>query len=143
MMLRTVLIVAVVAAASSAAAQEAGPAVPVRDGVERLTLDAAIARGVENSQRLAELQARKEGAEAVDEGRRAAAKPLVALTAGYTRTNHVDEFGITVPGLPAPHHLPRHSRQSPDPARPPVAGVHGRAHGRARAGRPRRARGLR
>ena len=100
MMLRTVLIVAVIAVASPAAAQEAGPAAPVRDPVERLTLDAAIARGVENSQRLAELQARKEGAEAAEEGRRAAAKPLVALTAGYTRTNHVEEFGIPVPGLP-------------------------------------------
>jgi outer membrane protein len=100
MMLRTALIVTVFAVASSAAAQEAGPAVAVREAVERLTLDAAIARGVENSQRLAELQARQEGAEALEEGRRAAAKPLVALTAGYTRTNHVEEFGITVPGLP-------------------------------------------
>jgi outer membrane protein TolC len=100
MTLRTVLIVAVIAAASSAAAQEAATAGPAPAPAERLTLDAAIARGMENSQRLAELQARQEGAEAAEEGRRAAARPLVALTAGYTRTNHVEEFGITVPGLP-------------------------------------------
>ena len=75
MMLRSVLIVAVIAVASRAAAQEAGPPAPAGSPVERLTLDAAIARGVENSQRLAELQARKEGADAAEEGRRAAARP--------------------------------------------------------------------
>jgi outer membrane protein TolC len=76
--------------ASSGASQSAGP----------LTLEEAIARGLANSHRLAELEARREGAEAVEAGRHAASKPLVALSAGYTRTNHVDEFGITVPGLP-------------------------------------------
>jgi outer membrane protein TolC len=66
----------------------------------RLTLDDAIARGVANSQRLAELEARKEGAEAAEAGRAAAGKPLVGLVGGYTRTNHVQEFGIAQPGQP-------------------------------------------
>jgi outer membrane protein TolC len=65
-----------------------------------LTLEDAVQRGIANSQHLAELQARREGAEAAEAGRQAAAKPLVGLTGGYTRTNHVDEFGITVPGFP-------------------------------------------
>jgi outer membrane protein TolC len=65
-----------------------------------LTLDEAIARGLANSQRLAELQARKEAAEAVEAGRAAASLPIVALSGGYTRTNHVPEFGIPAPGQP-------------------------------------------
>lgn len=60
----------------------------------RLTLDDAIARGLANSHRLAELQARKEGAEAVEAGRGAASMPSISLQGGYTRTNHVDEFRI-------------------------------------------------
>jgi outer membrane protein len=60
----------------------------------RLTLDDAIARGLANSHRLAELQARKEGAEAAEAGRSAASMPSIALQGGYTRTNHVDEFRI-------------------------------------------------
>ena len=65
-----------------------------------LTLEEAIARGLANSHRLAELQARKEGAEAAEAGRAAASLPTVALAGGYTRTNHVDEFGIAFPGQP-------------------------------------------
>jgi len=60
-----------------------------------ITLDEAIARGLANSQRLAELQARKEGAEAAEASRAAASLPTIALAGGYTRTNHVDPFGIT------------------------------------------------
>jgi outer membrane protein TolC len=97
MMFRTALIV-VLASISSVAAQEPVPG--SQDAVLRLTLDVAIARGLENSQRLAELQARQEAAAAVEAGQHAAAKPLVALTGGYTRTNHVDEFGISEPGFP-------------------------------------------
>jgi outer membrane protein len=100
MMFPTLLIVAVIGAAAGPAPQDAGQAGASRDGVERLTLEDAIGRGLANSQRLAELQARREGAEAAEEGRQAAARPLVAIMGGYTRTNHVDEFGITVPGLP-------------------------------------------
>jgi outer membrane protein len=71
-----------------------------QEPVARLTLDDAIARGLANSHRLAELQARKEGADAAEAGRAAAAMPSVALVGGYMRTNHVDEFGIAQPGQP-------------------------------------------
>ena len=80
--------VAIAAIAWSAAAQDA----PVR-----LTLDEAVARGLTNSQRLAELQARQEGAEAAVAGRAAATMPAIALQGGYTRTNHVEAFGIAQP----------------------------------------------
>lgn len=60
----------------------------------RLTLDEAIARGLEASHRVAEIDARQEAARAVEDQRKAASMPQVALQAGYTRTNHVDEFGI-------------------------------------------------
>ncbi|HET7698769.1 MAG TPA: TolC family protein [Vicinamibacterales bacterium] len=63
-----------------------------------LTLDEAIAHGLANSQRLAELQSRAEAADFAIAGRRAAERPLVALQGGYTRTNHVDEFAIALPG---------------------------------------------
>ncbi len=79
---------AITAIAWSAAAQDA----PVR-----LTLDEAVARGLTNSQRLAELLARQEGAEAAVAGRAAATMPAIALQAGYTRTNHVEPFGIVQP----------------------------------------------
>jgi outer membrane protein len=64
----------------------------------RLTLDDAIARGLANSVRLAELQARQEAAQAVESGRVAAQRPTMSLQGGYTRTNHVDEFVIVQPG---------------------------------------------
>ena len=64
----------------------------------RLTLEDAIARGLANSHRLAELQARKEGAEAAEAGRSAASMPSLSLLGGYTRTNHVEEFSIVQPG---------------------------------------------
>lgn len=71
-----------------------------QEPVVRLTLDDAIARGLANSHRLAELRARKQGADAAEAGRAAAMQPSVALMGGYTRTNHVDEFGIAQPGQP-------------------------------------------
>jgi outer membrane protein len=87
----TLLTVAITALASSAAAQ---------DAAITLTLDDAIRRGLANSQRLAELQARQEAAAAVEAGRAAAALPQLGVAAGYMRTNHVDEFGISLPGQP-------------------------------------------
>ena len=60
----------------------------------RLTLEDAIARGLEASHRVAEIEARQEAARAVEDQRKAASMPQVALLAGYSRTNHVDEFGI-------------------------------------------------
>jgi outer membrane protein TolC len=60
----------------------------------RLTLEDAIARGLDASHRVAEIEARQEAARAVEDQRKAASMPQVALLAGYSRTNHVDEFGI-------------------------------------------------
>jgi outer membrane protein len=65
-----------------------------------MTLEEAIARGMANSQRLAELRARTEAAEAVEAGAAAASLPTVAGLGSYTRTNHVEEFGIVAPGQP-------------------------------------------
>ncbi len=66
-----------------------------------ITLDEAIARAVRESHRVAELRAREEGAEAAAQGRAAAGRPQVAAQGGYTRTNHVDVFGIApAPGAP-------------------------------------------
>jgi outer membrane protein len=83
--------IALVACALPLGAQQA-PAV--------LTLEEAIAQGLANSLRLAELQARLDGAEAAAQGSSAARLPIVAALAGYTRTNHVEEFAIAQPGQP-------------------------------------------
>jgi outer membrane protein len=90
-MKRTLTLLVLLLATRGAAAQEP---------VVRLTLDDAIARGLANSHRLAELRARKQGADAAEAGRAAAMQPSIALMGGYTRTNHVDEFGIAQPGQP-------------------------------------------
>jgi outer membrane protein TolC len=66
----------------------------------RLTLDEAIAKGLAASHRLAELNARQQGASAAAEGSHAARMPIVSAQAGYTRTSHVEEFGIQLPGGP-------------------------------------------
>jgi len=63
----------------------------------RLTLPDAIERGLEASHRLAELGAREQAARAIEDQRKAAMLPQVALLAGYTRTNHVQEFGVPLP----------------------------------------------
>ena len=65
-----------------------------------LTLDEAIAQGLANSQRLAELAARAEAADFAIAGRRVSELPSVSLQGGYTRTNHVDAFVITQPLRP-------------------------------------------
>jgi outer membrane protein TolC len=65
-----------------------------------LTLDAAIAEGLANSRRLAELEARGEAAEYAISGRKAADLPTISAQGGYTRTNHVDIFAIQAPGQP-------------------------------------------
>jgi outer membrane protein TolC len=65
--------------------------------VLRLTLDEAVSRAFEASHRLGEAQARQEGAEATVQIRQAATRPTATATAGYTRTNHVDEFGFPSP----------------------------------------------
>ena len=60
----------------------------------RLTLDDAIARGMASSHRLAEISARQDAARAAEVQRQAASMPQLTALAGYTRTNHVEEFGI-------------------------------------------------
>lgn len=77
-----------------AVAQQAAPP------AEGLTLDQAVARGLAASHRLGELRARESGARAAVQATRAATRPQAAAVAGYTRTNHVDEYGIAVPGQP-------------------------------------------
>jgi outer membrane protein TolC len=86
-----VLALVVTVAVTRAAAQ---------DGPLRLTLEEAMARAADNSFRVAELQARVEVAAAVEAGRGAASRPAVAILGGYTRTNHVDEYTLTLPNQP-------------------------------------------
>lgn len=74
-----------------AASGQDQPAVP-------LTLDEALTQGLAASRRLAEIEARAEGADFAIAGRRAADRPLLAAHGSYLRTNHVDEFVITAPG---------------------------------------------
>jgi outer membrane protein len=96
----TAIILCSIGLGASAQAQQPAAAASSAELAERLTLEDALERGAANSLRLAELESRKQGAEAAEAGRQAAGRPLLALTGGYTRTNHVDEFGIAVPGLP-------------------------------------------
>ncbi len=60
----------------------------------QLSVAEAVARGLEASHRVAEIAARQDAARAVETQRRAAGMPQISLLGGYTRTNHVDEFGI-------------------------------------------------
>jgi outer membrane protein len=59
-----------------------------------LSVGEAISRAVAESHRLAEARARAEGAEAAIRTRDAADQPTVNFSAGYMRTNHIDEFGF-------------------------------------------------
>jgi outer membrane protein len=86
------LLAALLALLPAAALAQPPDAAPVR-----LTLDEAIRRGLETSQRIAEAVARGDAAEAVVGERHAATLPQIAALAGYTRTNHVDTFGILSP----------------------------------------------
>jgi outer membrane protein TolC len=72
--------------------------VPDAAGGLPLALDEAIGRGLEASHRLDEAAARADAARAVADQRRAAALPQVAAQAGYTRTNHVEQFAVPAPG---------------------------------------------
>jgi outer membrane protein TolC len=66
-------------------------------GRAELTLDEAIAEGLANSHRLAELDARAEAADYTVTGRAVSERPSVSAQGGYTRTNHVDIFGFPGP----------------------------------------------
>ena len=63
----------------------------------RLTLDQAIALGMQASHRLAEMTARQDAARAVAEQRSAAGQPQLAALASYMRINHNEEFGVPDP----------------------------------------------
>jgi outer membrane protein len=63
----------------------------------RLTLADAISRGFANSHRLAEVRAREEGARAAAKSVELSRRPIVSASAGYTRTNHVQEFAVPQP----------------------------------------------
>jgi len=65
-----------------------------------LTPDRAVELARAASHRLAEGQARTDVASAAIDGRTAAGRPIVTVLAGYTRTNHVDEYGLAIPGQP-------------------------------------------
>ena len=63
----------------------------------RLSLADAVARGFENSHRLAEARAREDGAKAAVKSAELTKKPIVGASAGYSRTNHVTEFSFPQP----------------------------------------------
>ncbi|MGD9905175.1 MAG: TolC family protein [Vicinamibacterales bacterium] len=63
----------------------------------RLTLDEAQARAVAESHRVGEARARHGGAEATVVVRGKADLPTLSALGGYTRTNHIDEFGVPQP----------------------------------------------
>lgn len=65
--------------------------------VVELTLDDAVARGLAASHRLAESAARRDAADARGDVQHAPTLPQVAALAGYTRTNHVEAFGVLLP----------------------------------------------
>jgi outer membrane protein TolC len=73
------------------------PVLRAQREVVRLTVDEAVARAFDSSHRLAEARARQQGAQATVQVRQAAARPIATATAGYSRTNHVDEFGFPTP----------------------------------------------
>ncbi len=83
----------------AAAAALAQPAPPGGSAVT-LTLADAMDRALRASHRLGESAAREDAARAAVSSRGAADMPILTLLAGYTRTNHVQEFGISLPGAP-------------------------------------------
>ena len=87
-----------VATAQEAAAQELATK---EFGTLRISLGDAQSRAVAASHRLAEARARAATADATIAVRQAADRPIVALGAGYSRTNHVVEFVVPSPtGVP-------------------------------------------
>ena len=86
-MIRTFLLIGLLIATAANAQQAA----------VRLSLADAIRRGFENSHRLAEARAREEGARAAAASADLADKPTFNANAGYSRTNHVLNFGFPRP----------------------------------------------
>lgn len=65
--------------------------------VLRISLEEAQTRAIAASHRLAEARAREAAAQGAIAVRQVADRPIVALSAGYTRTNHVLEFVVPSP----------------------------------------------
>jgi outer membrane protein TolC len=85
----TLVLIALVSIAVPNAAQAQSPI--------RLSLTDAITRGFANSHRLAEARAREDGAKAAATSADLADKPTFNADAGYSRTNHVLNFGFPRP----------------------------------------------
>ena len=85
--MRLLLLACVCCLSAAGLAEAQSAAVPI-------SLQDAIARGLKISHRLAEHAAREEAAMAAEGQREAATRPQVSLIASYTRTNHVEEFGV-------------------------------------------------
>jgi outer membrane protein TolC len=85
------MVAAAVLGAAPAGAQTASPPM-------RLSLEDALTRAREAAPRLAEARAREAAAGATVDARAALLRPTLAATAGYQRTNHVDEYGIPQAG---------------------------------------------
>lgn len=68
-----------------------------RQTIVRLTLADAVNRGFETSHRLAEIRAREAGARAAARSVEVSKLPIVSLSGGYNRTNHVEEFAFPQP----------------------------------------------
>ena len=109
--------------AASAASAQAPPL--------RLTLDEAVARGIEASHRLEELSARQDAAQAIEDQREAAERPQLAALAGYTRINHVEEFGVPNAGGGLQSDLPRPPQPHAVADRSAMAHLHRRPPERA------------
>ncbi|MEI6667921.1 MAG: TolC family protein [Acidobacteriota bacterium] len=66
----------------------------------RLSVSDAIDLALKASHRIGEYEAREDTAKAATASREAADRPVVSLLGGYTRTNHVDQFALQLPGAP-------------------------------------------
>ena len=65
-----------------------------------LTIDEAISRGLDAAPRVAAAKAREASADATVVAESAGRRPVVTTSAGYLRTNHVEPFGLALPGAP-------------------------------------------
>jgi outer membrane protein len=94
--MRSIALAVALAVAGPGSAHAQGQA-PEQPPVVSLTLEAAIERALAASHRLAEAVARGEAADALVAQRHSATLPRIAAEAGYTRTNHVQAFGVPLP----------------------------------------------
>jgi outer membrane protein TolC len=92
--MRSIALALALAAAAPGSAQGQAPEQPP---VVSLTLEGAIERALAASHRLAEAVARGEAADALAAQRHSATLPRIVAEAGYTRTNHVEAFGVLLP----------------------------------------------